>query len=214
MNIEGLDYNTQREKLILPEYGREVQKMVDYAVTLENKEERQRCAETIIGIMERMFPQSSENVDYEQKLWDHLAIMSNFRLDIDYPVDINEAKSILKKPQPMGYPKQKNPIKHYGSMMFELFDKLKGMEPGPERDELARLTANQMKRNLMQWSHGSSDDEKIASDLARFTDGKIQLDLDTFKFNIGNMREPGDKRRKNRQTTVTWNLSSLRADIR
>lgn len=198
MNIEGLDYNTQREKLILPEYGREVQKMVDYAVTLENKEERQRCAETIIGIMERMFPQSSENVDYEQKLWDHLAIMSNFRLDIDYPVDINEAKSILKKPQPMGYPKQKNPIKHYGSMMFELFDKLKGMEPGPERDELARLTANQMKRNLMQWSHGSSDDEKIASDLARFTDGKIQLDLDKFKFNIGNMREPGDKRRKRR----------------
>lgn len=198
MNIEGLDYNTQREKLILPEYGREVQKMVDYAVTLENKEERQRCAATIIGIMERMFPQSSENVDYEQKLWDHLAIMSNFRLDIDYPVDINEAKSILKKPQPMGYPKQKNPIKHYGSMMFELFDKLKGMEPGPERDELARLTANQMKRNLMQWSHGSSDDEKIASDLARFTDGKIQLDLDTFKFNIGNMREPGDKRRKRR----------------
>lgn len=198
MNIEGLDYNTQREKLILPEYGREVQKMVDYAVTLENKEERQRCAETIIGIMERMFLQSSENVDYEQKLWDHLAIMSNFRLDIDYPVDINEAKSILKKPQPMGYPKQKNPIKHYGSMMFELFDKLKGMEPGPERDELARLTANQMKRNLMQWSHGSSDDEKIASDLARFTDGKIQLDLDTFKFNIGNMREPGDKRRKRR----------------
>lgn len=198
MNIEGLDYNTQREKLILPEYGREVQKMVDYAVTLENKEERQRCAETIIGIMERMFPQSSENVDYEQKLWDHLAIMSNFRLDIDYPVDINEAKSILKKPQPMGYPKQKNPIKHYGSMMFELFDKLKGMEPGPERDELVRLTANQMKRNLMQWSHGSSDDEKIASDLARFTDGKIQLDLDTFKFNIGNMREPGDKRRKRR----------------
>lgn len=198
MNIEGLDYNTQREKLILPEYGREVQKMVDYAVTLENKEERQRCAETIIGIMERMFPQSSENVDYEQKLWDHLAIMSNFRLDIDYPVDINEAKSILKKPQPMGYPKQKNPIKHYGSMMFELFDKLKGMEPGPERDELARLTANQMKRNLMQWSHGSSDDEKIASDLARFTDGKIQLDLDTFKFNIGNMREPRDKRRKRR----------------
>lgn len=198
MNIAGLDYNTQRERLILPEYGREVQKMVDYAITLETKEERQRCAETIIGIMERMFPQSNENVDYEQKLWDHLAIMSNFKLDIDYPVDISEAKSILKKPQPMAYPKQKNPIKHYGSMMFELFDKLKGMEPGPERDELTRLVANQMKRNLMQWSHGSSDDEKIASDLARFTDGKIQLDLDTFRFNVGNMREPGDKRRKRR----------------
>ena len=150
MNIEGLDYNTQREQLILPEYGREVQKMVDYAVTLEDREERQRCAETIIGIMERMFPQTQGTADSKQKLWDHLAIMSNFKLDIDYPVDINEAKRIMKKPQPMGYPKLTNPIKHYGSMMFELFDKLKSMEPGPERDELTRLTANQMKRNLIQ----------------------------------------------------------------
>ena len=122
--------------------------------------------------------------------------MSGFKLDIDYPVDITEAKNIMKKPQPMGYPKEKNPVKHYGSMVFELFEKLKAMQPGPERDELTRLTANQMKRNLMQWSHGSSDDEKIASDLARFTDGKIQLDLDTFKFSVGSMKEPGEKRRK------------------
>ncbi|MDO4158853.1 MAG: DUF4290 domain-containing protein [Prevotellaceae bacterium] len=198
MNIEGLDYNTQREKLILPEYGREVQKMVDYAMTLESKEERQHCAETIIDIMERMFPQNRENIDYKQKLWDHLALMSDFKLDIDYPVDINEAKKISSKPQPMGYPKQTNPVKHYGSMMFGLFEQLKNMQPGTERDELTRLVANQMKRNLMQWSHGSSDDEKIASDLARFTDGKIQLDLDEFKFNVGNMKEPGEKRRKRR----------------
>ena len=198
MNIEGLDYNTQREKLIMPEYGREVQSMIDYAVTLEDRDERQHCANAIVAIMERMFPQTQGTADSKQKLWDHLAIMSNFKLDIDYPVDINEAKRIMKKPQPMGYPKQTNPIKHYGSMMFELFDKLKSMEPGPERDELTRLTANQMKRNLIQWSHGSSDDEKIASDLARFTDGRIQLDLDSFRFNIGNMREPGEKRRKRR----------------
>ncbi len=196
MNIEGLDYNTRRKKLILPEYGREVQYMVDYAITLKSKEERQRCAYTIIGIMERMFPQNKESIDYEQKLWDHLAIMSDFKLDIDYPVDISEAKNIARKPQPMDYPKQKNPVKHYGSMMFELFEKLKDMPEGRERDELTRLTANQMKRNLMQWSHGSSDDEKIASDLARFTEGSVQLDLDKFKFNIGSMKEPGEKRRK------------------
>ena len=182
----------------MPEYGREVQKMVDYAVTIENREERQRCAETIVSIMERMFPQTQDNIDYQQKLWDHLAIMSRFKLDIDYPVDINEAKNIMRKPKPMKYPKQTNPVKHYGSMVFELFEKLKAMEPGPERDELTRLTANQMKRNLIQWSHGSSDDEKIASDMARFTDGKIQLDLDSFKFNVGNMREHPDKRRKRR----------------
>lgn len=196
MNIEGLDYNTQRRQLVLPEYGREVQKMVDYAMTLESKEERQRCANTIISIMERMFPQAKENIDYKQKLWDHLAIMSDFALDIDYPVDISEARRITDRPCPMDYPKQKNPVKHYGGMIFKMFEKLKDMEPGRERDELTRLTANQMKRNLIQWSHGSSDDEKIASDLARFTDGNIQLDLDRFKFNIGSLKEPGEKRRK------------------
>ena len=194
--MEGLDYNTQRKQLILPEYGRGVQKMVDYAMTLKDKGERQKCARSIISIMERMFPQQKDGIDYEQKLWDHLAIMSNFKLDIDYPVDISEAKNIMEKPKPMAYPKQTNPIKHYGSMLFELFDKLKNMEPGRQRDELTRLTANQTKRNLMQWSHGSSDDEKIASDLARFTDGKIQLDLDKFKFNVGSMKEPGDKKKR------------------
>ncbi|MCD8290082.1 MAG: DUF4290 domain-containing protein [Prevotella sp.] len=196
MNIEGLDYNTQRTHLVLPEYGREVQKMVDYAVSLPTKAERQRCAETIVSIMERMFPQTKEGVDYKQKLWDHLAIISDFKLDIDYPVDISEAKKISQKPEPLDYPKQKNPIKHYGSMVFELFDQLKKMPPGSQRDELARLTANQMKRNLIQWSHGSSEDEKVADDLAKFTDGAIQLDPNTFRFNIGSMRDPIEKRRK------------------
>jgi hypothetical protein len=187
MNIEGLDYNTQREKLILPEYGREMQKMVDYAVDLPTKAERQRCAESIVEIMERMFPQNRENPDYKQKLWDHLALMSNFKLDIDWPFDISEAQKMSTKPEPLPYPMSKIPVRHYGKMIFEIFEKLKTMEPGAERDELVRITANQMKQNLLQWSHGSSDDEKVADDLARYTDGKIQLDLDSFKFdNRGN----------------------------
>lgn len=182
MNIEGLDYNTQREKLVMPEYGREIQNMVNYAVSLESKEERQHCAESIIAIMKRMFPEGNGVEDHERKLWDHLAIMSNFQLDIDFPFDVSQAVQMAKKPEPMEYPMKKIPIRHYGSMVFELFEKLKTMEPGDERDELVKLTANQMHRNLLQWSHGSSDIEKVASDLARFTDGKIQLDVDTFKF--------------------------------
>ena len=182
MNIEGLDYNTQREKMILPEYGREVQKMVDHAVSLKDRAERQRCAETIIAIMDRMFPENKSADDHDRKLWDQLAIMSGFQLDIDYPFDVAQAAQIAKKPEPMEYPMKKIPVRHYGVMVFELFDKLKNMEPGEERDELIKLTANQMRRNLIQWSHGSSDEEKVASDLARFTNGKIQLDLDTFKF--------------------------------
>ena len=196
MNIEGLDYNTKREKLILPEYGREVQNMVDYAVSLPTKEERQRCAEAIVAIMDRMFPQNRDSADHVQKLWDHLAIMSDFKLDIDYPYDLSQAKTITKKPDPMPYPMTKIPVRHYGKMMFEVFDKLKSMEPGEERDELIRLTANQMKRDLYQWGHGSSDDEKVASDLARYTDGKVQLDLDHFEFDKVETREMDKKRRK------------------
>lgn len=189
MNIEGLDYNTQRKKLIMPEYGREIQEMVDYAITIPEKELRQQCAETIVSIMARMTPQGHDSADYEQKLWDHLAIISDFKLDIDWPSDVQEAQKIAAKPEPMPYPMAKIPIRHYGKMMFEIFDRLKTMEPGKERDELVRQTANQMKRDLMQWSHGSADDEKVASDLARFTDGVIQLDLDTFKFEKLNERE-------------------------
>lgn len=182
MNIDGLDYNTQREQIVLPEYGREIQQMVDYAVGLPDREERQRCARVIITIMDRMFPESKNVEGHERKLWDQLAIMSRFQLDIDYPFDVTSASQIAQKPEPMPYPMKKIPVRHYGAMLFEAFEILKTMEPGRERDELVKLTANQMHRNLMQWSHGSSDGEKVASDLARFTDGKIQLDLDTFKF--------------------------------
>ena len=198
MNIKGLDYNIQREKLVLPEYGREVQSMVNHAISLSTKAERQQCAETIIEIMERMFPQSHDSEDYRQKLWDHLAIMSEFKLDIDYPVDVSMAKKIATKPNPVKYPMSKIPVRHYGKMMFEIFDKLKTMQPGDERDELIKITANQMKRNLIQWGHGSSDDEKVASDLSHYTDSKIQLNLDKFQFEKTYEKEPAIRSHKKR----------------
>ena len=182
MNKIGLDYNTTREKPVLPEYGREIQQMVDYCVELEDRKERQRCAESIIKIMDRMFPENRGLENHEQKLWDHLAIMSNFQLDIDYPFDVSNAAKIAKKPETVEYPNLRIPVRHYGAMLFEIFEKLKHMEPGKERDELVKLTANQMHRNLMQWSHGSCDEQKVAADLARFTDGKIKLDLKHFVF--------------------------------
>lgn len=199
MNIDGLDYNTQREKLVLPEYGREIQDMVAYCVTLPTKEERQDCAETIISIMDRMNQQNHGNADHIQKLWDHLALMADFKLDIDYPFDVSQAMKIASKPEPMTYPMSKIPVRHYGKMMFELFEKLKNMEEGDERTELIRVVANQMKRCLIQWGHGSSDDEKVASDLARFTDGSVQLDLDTFKFDKINARDLIQPRNNNKK---------------
>lgn len=199
MKIKGLDYNTQRERLVLPEYGREVQQMVDYCVSLKSRAERQRCANTIIAVMERMMPHTYENKDYKQKLWDHLALMSGFQLDIDYPCDITEAQKMLQKPAPMRYPMKRIPVRHYGNMMFEVFELLKNLPNGAERTELTRLAANQMKRDLVLWGHGSSDDEKVASDLADYTDGKIQLDLETFKFDRTEAPQRNYERRQRRR---------------
>ncbi len=182
MDIKGLDYNTQRSKLIMSEYGREIQRMVEYACELPTKEERLKCAKTIIRQMENKNPQLRDNADYEQTLWDHLYLMSHRELDIDWPFDVSEADKILSKPEPMKLPNGKIHLRHYGNLVEELFEQLKTMPEGEERDALVKKTANQMKRDLVTWGHGSADDERIANDLARYTDGKIQLDLNNFTF--------------------------------
>lgn len=198
MEIEGLDYNTQREKLILPEYGREIQQMVDHAVSLPDKAERQRCAETIIDIMARKDSQSRNTTDYRQKLWDHLALMSNFQLDIDYPCDVSKALKIATKPEPLPYQNNRIAVRHYGKMLLEVMEKLKTMPPGEARDKLVKHTANQMKRNLVQWGHGSVENEKVAADIERLTDGAIKLDLKTFRFDKISNNENAEKKRKRR----------------
>lgn len=182
MNIQGLDYNTQREKLLISEYGREIQKMVDHAVGLPSKEERLKCAKTIIKMMLTKVPQIRSNAGYEQTLWDHLYLMSSGQLDIDWPYDVSGAEKIHSKPAPIPLPQNRIRLRHYGKLVEELLEKLKTMPEGSERDELARQTANQMKRDLLQWGHGSADDEKVADDIARLTDGVIQIDLGTFRF--------------------------------
>lgn len=198
MDIKGLDYNTQREKLVMPEYGREIQKMVDVAIGLPTKEERNLCAQTIIRQMENKNPQLRTTPDYEQTLWDHLFLMSRKQLDIDWPYDVNDAEKILSKPQPMAHPvhDEQAQLRHYGRLLTQVFEKLKTMPAGPERDELVRQTANQMKRDLATWGHGSIEDEKVADDLARFTDGKIQIDLQTFSFEHITHQESVDSKRK------------------
>lgn len=182
MDIQGLDYNTKRDTLLMPEYGREIQKMVDYAVTLPTKEERLQCAHTIVKLMETKVPQIRDNAGYQQALWDHLYLMSHKALDIDWPYDVSNAEKINSRPQPMKLPQGEIRLRHYGRLVCELLDKLKDMPPGAERDELTRHTANQMKRDLVLWGHGSIDDEKVADDMARLTDGVIQIDLDNFTF--------------------------------
>jgi len=199
MNIQGIDYNTQREELKLPEYGREIQKMVDVAVGLPTREERLKCAKAIVRQMERKVSQVHDSAEYQQMLWDHLYLMSHKQLDIDWPFDVSGAEKIMSKPQPMNRYQSDIRLRHYGRMVEELLEKLKEMPDGPELDELVRLTANQMKRDLVQWGHGMMDDERVASDLARFTDGRIQLNLNEFSFEripLADVPTRGSKKKK------------------
>lgn len=199
MNIEGLDYNTQRSKLKLTEYGREVQKMVEYCMTLPTKEERLRCAKSIIETMKRMTVTGQNSVDRMQTLWDHLALMSDFKLDIDYPVQITTAEKIASKPKKVPYPGVKIEVGHYGKELQLMFEKLKSMQPGRERDVLAQMVANQMKRCLVLWGHGNGDNEKVISDMARYTDGVIQLDPHKTVFEKINVKQLQVAKKKKRK---------------
>ena len=177
MDIQGLDYNTQRETLPLPEYGREIQKMVEHAATLPTREERTRCAKSIVHTMEMKVPQVHESGNYQQTLWDHLYLMSHGQLDIDWPFDVSDAGNIHSKPEPMKIPQGNIRQRHYGRLVEELLETLKDMPEGSERDALAHQTACQMKRDLLQWGHGTTDDERVVADIAYFTNGRIQIDL-------------------------------------
>ena len=197
MDIQGLDYNTHRDKLLMPEYGREIQKMVDYAIGLTEKSERQSCAQEIIRMMETKVPELRDNVDFEQTLWDHLYLMSHKQLDIDWPYDVTAAEKLQNKPNAIPLPQESMRMRHYGKLLEQLFERLKSMPEGEERDALVYYTANQMKRNLTTWGHGSMSDEKVADDLARYTDGIIQLDLSKMKLEKAIVaEEPKTKKKK------------------
>jgi hypothetical protein len=197
MDIQGLDYNTHRDKLLMPEYGREIQKMVDYAIGLTEKSERQSCAQEIIRMMETKVPELRDNVDFEQTLWDHLYLMSHKQLDIDWPYDVTAAEKLQNKPNAIPLPQESMRMRHYGKLLEQLFERLKSMPEGEERDALVYYTANQMKRNLTTWGHGSMSDEKVADDLARYTDGIIQLDLSKMKLEKAiATEEPKTKKKK------------------
>lgn len=171
-----MDYNTNRKKLILPEYGRCIQQMVEHAVTVENREERQNCARTIVALMANIHEQHGDADDIKKKLWNHLAAMSEYKLDIDYPVEIERMDESNAKREIIPYPQKRISKRHYGAILESLTKKLTEIEDDEERDALANLVANQMKRSLAIWNKDAMDDEKVIDDLARYTDGKIQLD--------------------------------------
>ena len=191
-----MEYNTQQRTLPLPEYGRSVQNMVDHALTIEDRAERQRCANTIINIMGGMFPHLRDVPDFKHKLWDHLAIMADFKLDIDYPYEIIKKENLHTVPESVPY--QASPIKyrHYGKIMEEMLKKAESMPDGPERSALVSMLANHMKKLFYQWN---KDSVEILKDLREYTHGVIDLDASTY--HLRDVREPVVQQRKSKNNS-------------
>ncbi|MDD2437548.1 MAG: DUF4290 domain-containing protein [Massilibacteroides sp.] len=177
-----MEYNTAEKPLKLPEYGRNIQNMVDYCVKIEDREERKRCADTIINIMGNMFPHLRDVNDFKHILWDHLAIMSDFKLDIDYPYEIVRKEDLHSRPPKLPYNNSNIRYRHYGKTLEHMILKATELEEGEERKQLIRLLANQMKKSFLTWNKESVDDEKIFKDLHELSQGKITLSIDNYKL--------------------------------
>lgn len=177
-----MQYNTQKPILIMPEYGRGIQEMVDVAIGLPNKQDRERCARAIVTIMARIQPQQSGQADYEQKLWNHLARISQYKLDIDYPVEIVSEEEAYAHPQPLPYPMKRIRSRHYGHLVESALEYAQSLPEGQERDTLVGMVANQMKQDLFIWNRDSMDDRLVAADISRYTHNEIQLDLKNHRF--------------------------------
>lgn len=168
-------YNTKLKNLILPEYGRNIQQMVDHCLTIPDKDERTKCAGTIVKTMAVLFPKIREQEDYRQKLWDHLAIMSDFNLDIDWPVEVISSDERQTKPDKVTYSTSDMQYRHYGKSIQRMISRAVLMEPGEEKDALIMLLANHMKKLMMAFNQDNVEDSRIFKDMAAMSHGEIIL---------------------------------------
>lgn len=169
-----MDYNSNRSKLAIPEYGRNIQNMVNHVMTIEDREERNRAARTIVDVMGAMYPYLRDVNDFKHKLWDHLAIMANFNLDIDYPYIPPSPDFFNTKPKKIPYEINKIKYRHYGKTIEILIEKAAVHEDAEEREILIKLIANHMKKSYVMWNKDSITDEKIFEDIEELSHGRIK----------------------------------------
>jgi hypothetical protein len=169
-----MDYNSQRKKLPLPEYGRNIQNMVDHLMTIEDREVRNRAANTIIDVMGNLYPYLRDVAEFNHKLWDHIAIMTDFKLDIDYPYEPPSPDILTEKPNRVPYNQNRIKYKHYGLVMEQMIAKIVDYED-EEKDVLIQQLANQMKKSYLAWNKDAVEDDKILMDLEELSGGKLKV---------------------------------------
>jgi hypothetical protein len=180
-----MEYNSTRNKLIIPEYGRNVQKMIEYAVNTEDRNKRNQLAKIIIRVMGQINPHLRDVADFTHKLWDHLFIISDFKLDVDSPYTIPTAESFEVKPERIAYSDKKFTFRHYGRNIEIMIEHITGLEEGEKKERLIKLIAHQLKKSYLTWNRDSVDDELIVEHLKLLSKGQLKL-ADDFRFQSSN----------------------------
>ena len=169
------DYNTQRKRMALPEYGRNVQKMVDHIKTIQDRDERNRAAKTLIQIMGNLNPHLRDEGDFRHKLWDHLALIANFELDIDSPYPVPEATKFIEKPNLIPYRQGDIRYLHYGRIIELMIEAAIEMDEGDQKEYLTTLIVNQMKKSYITWNRSQVSDEVIIGDVKTLSKGRLKI---------------------------------------
>jgi hypothetical protein len=171
-----MEYNTQLPHLQIPEYGRNIQVMIEHCVTIEDRDERNKCAKAIIQIMGQLNPHLRDIADYTHKLWDHLFLISKFKLDVDSPYPRPTPETFTTKPKNVPYPASKIRYKHYGKTIERIIDVAKTYDEGPEKKELTRLIANHLKKSYVNWNKDSVTDDVIFKQFKEMTNNELVID--------------------------------------
>ena len=200
-NILDIDYNTSRPKMIIPEYGRNVQNMINYCCTIEDREERNRCAKAIIKVMGQLNPQLRDVEDFNHKLWAHLFIMSDFRLDVDSPYPKPSAETFNSKPERVPYPHHKIRFGHYGKIIEDLIKAAVEYPEGEEKKYLVKRIANLMKSSYLTWNRDTVNDLTIVKQLEELSGKKLTVDvnelLDTNEI-LKTINKPTSRSKQNK----------------
>ena len=189
---EGLkiEYNTAREMMQIPEYGRNIQKMIEYAKTIEDKEERNRAANSIIKVMGQVNPYLKNNEDLTHKLWDHMFIISGFDFDVDSPFPKPLKEDFETGPDKIPYPENEIAYRHYGRVIEQMIKKVAAEENEEERTEMGVAVANIMKRSYLNWNRDSVEDRVIKKDLQQLSGGKINVPAEIELEDSKNLIDP------------------------
>jgi len=199
--VENLEYNTERSHLIIPEYGRHFQKMVDHAVSIEDDEERNRIAQSIVAVMGNLQPHLRDVPDFQHKLWDQLFIMSDFKLDAKSPFPITSKEVLQQRPEALEYPQNHPKYRFYGNNIKRMIDVAVSWEKGDKREGLEYAIANHMKKCYLNWNKDMVDDNAIFKHLYELSDGQIDLAAEdetlTDSGQFLNKRTPAKSSRSN-----------------